>query len=435
MICCVLGFCLDFLKQKVLFLDENKHNMVVFIDYERPQNFEFTHPNLYFFTVQSLLDISVVSAKIASLGLVLPIEVVELKKDSLLQQVAAKILSIHQHLNVEFSDVLDFGVQKYKNAIENLQKSYQKIQHLKDLFKNIPAIIVGAGPSLESTIADLEKYQSKALIIAGGKALEKIPFKPHFGVIIDPNELLANVTNLDTVICFQARVNSQNLARFSSNRLQIPEGHLPFLNELTGDDSIADCGVTCGNVGVYLSLVLGCNPIITCGMDFCFLDNRKYAFDESKVLQDSVTAVNQKGILVKTQNDWMLAVAWMQKVSKLNPDRKFFNISEEGLEFFPKTTFADLFFDLQEDFHYKIQKILQKVPYNCLEEASRFQTDFSSEKKQTVNIEEKLLIPLWNLWSPIFEREFVKNGSNSDEEMQKHKLAFFDMVLNEYRQL
>lgn len=442
MICCVLGFSLDFLKQNLFFLEKDKNNRVVFIDYKIPEKCEVVHSNIHFFAISSLFDISLVSSKIASIALFLEIEIVDLKNDPTLQQVASKILSIHQSLCVEFSDVLDFGAQKYKNALENLQKPYQRFYHLRNAFKDVPAIIVGAGPSLELIINDLEKYCDKALIIAGGKALEKIPFEPHFGVIIDPNEPLSNVSHTNTTICFQSRVNNHNLANFSSYRLQIPDSHLSFLNELTGDEQLALCGPTCGTVAVYLSLVLGCNPIITCGMDFCFLDDKKYAMDEKKQHKGNAWALNKKQQRVMTQKDWILAVQWMQQVEALYPNRQFFNISEEGLSFFSEANLSDFSFLNQDNFYQKIQKLLQKIPYESNNQILKWQKMIQLTQVENLNtleesniVQLQLLDPLWRLWQPIFEREFMKSTCNENEEMEKHKLAFFDLVLKAHKEV
>ena len=63
--------------------------------------------------------------------------------------------------------------------------------NLKGVFGGFPAIIVGAGPSLEYCIEDLKELKNRAFIIAGGSAvsaLSKWGIEPHLIVAVDPNE-------------------------------------------------------------------------------------------------------------------------------------------------------------------------------------------------------------------------------------------------------
>lgn len=61
---------------------------------------------------------------------------------------------------------------------------------LFDKFKEVPAIICGAGPSLEKNLTLLKEIKDQAIIFAGGSALNALQAKgitPHFGAGIDPN--------------------------------------------------------------------------------------------------------------------------------------------------------------------------------------------------------------------------------------------------------
>ena len=61
---------------------------------------------------------------------------------------------------------------------------------LFECFKDVPAIICGAGPSLDKNIDLLARLKDKALIFAGSTALNALIGKkilPHFGAAIDPH--------------------------------------------------------------------------------------------------------------------------------------------------------------------------------------------------------------------------------------------------------
>jgi hypothetical protein len=90
---------------------------------------------------------------------------------------------------IEFQD---FGVSTFHNVFQNILQT-EKIRMVSDLFgqfKKMPAIICGAGPSLSRDIDQLKKWNSHALVFAGGATLESLSkhgVDIHFAATIDPN--------------------------------------------------------------------------------------------------------------------------------------------------------------------------------------------------------------------------------------------------------
>ncbi|HEY4832211.1 MAG TPA: 6-hydroxymethylpterin diphosphokinase MptE-like protein, partial [Waddliaceae bacterium] len=76
----------------------------------------------------------------------------------------------------------------YRNLLE-LPKAYLG-DKLYGKFEGVPAIICGAGPSLDKNLPLLKELEDRALIFAGGSAMNAINtfgILPHFGVGVDPN--------------------------------------------------------------------------------------------------------------------------------------------------------------------------------------------------------------------------------------------------------
>ncbi|HSX25929.1 MAG TPA: 6-hydroxymethylpterin diphosphokinase MptE-like protein, partial [Chlamydiales bacterium] len=84
------------------------------------------------------------------------------------------------------------GYQPFQNFVQNLRHLPYSFyaNGLKGSFQNVPAIVCGAGPSLQQSMPILRTLENKALLIAGGSTLAALSSQgvmPHFGMAIDPN--------------------------------------------------------------------------------------------------------------------------------------------------------------------------------------------------------------------------------------------------------
>lgn len=310
------------------------------------------------------------------------------------------VLEIKEKIaNLQLSDAADFCCSLARNAKQNLSKPFRSILDLQGTFKKIPAIIVGAGPSLEKNGHLLGFFTDKALLFAGGHALAKIPVKPHFGVLIDKNPPDYSFSHKDIPILFQARAHPDLIV--SSDRVLIPDSHFPFLNAMAGQNGLFDGGWTVGNTMVAIAAFFGCDPIICVGMDYSYEDGKKYAFEESK--RENVTP-----------DDWIMAVMWMEEFARKNPNTTFLNA---GKNFWKGCQLEDLRFEKQQ---IHIQKTHQ---YSTSIEAW-----MQSLQKKDEILHENLLIPLWKIW----ERVFAKAGDFTSEQMKLHQTLFFKQVVLEH---
>ncbi len=187
-----------------------------------------------------------------------------------------------------------YSCMQWKNFISNLLKlsSSFSLSALKGKFKNIPALICGAGPSLYSEKEIIKKMYDKAFIIAGGSAitaLSSFGVQAHMGVVIDPNEeeflRLQKSTLMEMPIIYTPRVNRKVFDTFNGPlgylRSSSVGEHYDFAEKSLGIDSKAlgshsreAFSVTTENIA--LAHFLGFSPIILCGVDLAYSENARY---------------------------------------------------------------------------------------------------------------------------------------------------------------
>ncbi len=404
MILCCFGFSKQFIQEKITWLEEDVQRRLVFVDDAVSQ---VDHPQVKTYLLESPLQIHSIATRIAEDAVLFPLEIINKSDSPLFPNFQETLLEKHRLASLLLSDAADFGCSVAQNAKQNLSKPFRLIQDLKGAFDGIPAILVGAGPSLEKDAPHIASFQNKALIFAGGHGLEKIPCKPHFGAILDKNPLPFSPKHPEIPLFFQARAHPIS---WEGERILAPESHFSFLNFLSQDFSSFDSGWTVGNFMAQLATFLGCNPIICSGMDYCYSGNKKYAFDVSESEED--------------QPDWAAAVSWMKDLAAKNPEVEFLKTSG-GHSYFPECELTEL--QLKEMPNLKIGQALSKTR---IHEPISFSPWKEALQRKEDSIYEELLLPLWKLWRPVFAREY--KPSESEEKMEIHKKLFFEQVLQEH---
>lgn len=156
-------------------------------------------------------------------------------------------------------------------------------------YHSVPAIICGAGPSLEKNIDQLVKLKDKALIFTGCtgvNVLEKKKMLPHFLGYIDPNvaqtERFQNNNSFEVSAFYYNRVHRDTLRWLHSQRLFFG-GCIdsPINSYLEKEWGISEEGISgFGSILSWLLLVakdMGCNPIIFVGMDLALTGGERYS--------------------------------------------------------------------------------------------------------------------------------------------------------------
>ncbi|NGX34143.1 MAG: hypothetical protein K1060chlam1_00492 [Candidatus Anoxychlamydiales bacterium] len=344
--------------KKLIFIEDNLENLQNFFSFDIANSF-LRNENVDFHYLNDIKkDVSSIIAKSISAN----IEVItfekkkskkfEILKENILKNSLINFFSTHDSL---------YSHRLFKNFIKNLDKlkSSFLVNKFKDKFKNKPAIILGAGPSLNYSYEKLKTFSNKALIIAGGSAITSLTnqnIEPHLAVAIDPNfeefKRLKDSVSFQAPILYSTRVNFGVFNTFNGPRGYIKAGICSFFEvwlekelEILGKylktkpDNMAMSVTT---ICLSLAKLFGCNPIIIDGVDLAFSENKNYA---SSITQNNNLDKNQKDIgdqpiVLKDKNNknvystlkWKIERDWLNIFAKKSKNTKFLNATKFGLQ-------------------------------------------------------------------------------------------------------
>lgn len=309
--------------------------------------------------------------------------------------------------NALLEEYLKYGVGFYKNFYPNLlflTGSYLG-NRLFGKFHRVPAIICGAGPSLDKHAHLLGNLKDKALIFAGGSAMNALNaahVQPHFGAGIDPNaeqyKRLSENHAYEVPFFYRNRMFHQAFQSIHGPRLYIPGsgGYAVsdwFEEKLGIKSELLDEGHNVVNFCLEIAHRLGCDPIIFVGVDLAYTGNLQYApgivddavLDKTNVLhttdfdRESLTKTDIQGNPVTTLWKWVAESEWIGDFAKDHPDVRIINCTEGGLGFpgVPNEPFKEVVesylkntFDLSGRVHGEIQNsALQQISYEKIVES------------------------------------------------------------------
>ncbi|SCA64052.1 Uncharacterized protein SCG7086_BR_00050 [Chlamydiales bacterium SCGC AG-110-P3] len=258
-------------------------------------------------------------------------------------------------------EFLRYGCKFYKNYYRNLQFLPGSIRAsgLYGKFEGIPAIICGAGPSLDKNFEILRQLDRRALVFAGGSAINALTNRglvPHYGATVDPNheqyKRMSSQSGFTLPFFYKGRTYYQVLPSLSGQRILLPGNTgYPASSWVEKQLGITEPFIREGHNVLHLSIdlarMMGCNPIIFVGMDLAYTDMQLYASDvvgEAKVSEKELTAatdLNNNSFLrddiygkpVYTLWKWVAESHYTSKYAKSFPEVTFINATEGGLGF------------------------------------------------------------------------------------------------------
>ena len=274
------------------------------------------------------------------------------------------------------------------NLIPNLKRIPGSFfaNKMKGAFRGVPAVICGAGPSLEGALKTLKELEHKALIFGGGSSIAALTHGgvlPHFAAAIDPNaqewDCLKRNSAFDIPLFFGPRVLPKifhavhgdlgYVQTFSGGPLErMVEEKLGLLgSELEMGEGIPGMSVTTLNIN--LAIHFGCDPIILCGVDLAYTDDKLYAsgvISESKIEENTLFKTNPSCKRVKTLVKWLMESEWIASRAK-TASARFINATEgglgfEGIEMAPLSTIAGAF--IQRDLRGQIRAEIENSRIN-----------------------------------------------------------------------
>jgi hypothetical protein len=270
---------------------------------------------------------------------------------------------------------------------------------LKGKFRNIPAIICGAGPSLQSSLPHLRGLHDHALIIAGGStiaALSNQGIQPHLGIAIDPNaeefDRLKIASSYEMPLIYGTRLQPDVFNTTNSERGYLIsdtggpcERYFEKQMELEGDPIGPELGseaLSVTTLAIALAVEMGCSPILLNGIDLAYSEQNRYAegimpsskinLDEKRREKKSPEKLLKRkdihGHYVHTLVKWVMESDCIAAYAKAHPDTHFVNVSAKGLGFpgIPNVPFSEAIsqlhssYDLRALVHAETQKL--KLP-------------------------------------------------------------------------
>lgn len=346
--------------------------------------------------------------------------------------------------NALVDEYLEYGARFFYNFYQNIHKLPKAYlgNKMYGKFKNVPAIICGAGPSLTKHLPLLPHLVDKALIFAGGSAMNALNsagIKPHLGAGIDPNpaqlERIKNNTAYEVPFFYRNRMNPEALNLIRGGLLYITGcgGYdvAKWYEEnlgIYGED--LDEGHNVVNFSLQTAKQLGCNPIIFIGVDLGFTDHKTYAPGiEDNVSIDIKNAMNSvkfddKPILKEdiygrpfyTLWKWIAESEWISEFARDNPDFTLINCTEGGLGF-PGVVNKPLLDVIDE--YLTRQYPIAEMLHGEIQNSKLWQVTFAKVLRLTYTLEQSLRNCLDHLNVLLNEASLVECEMNASQTLPK----------------
>jgi hypothetical protein len=264
--------------------------------------------------------------------------------------------------------------QLFANFLPNLLQLERSVhaEGLLGQFRDVPAVICGAGPSLNAAIPLLRALDQRALLLAGGSAITALSAQgvsPHLAIALDPNQeeylRLKPSLHFEGPLLYALRLHpavcttcNGPFSYLRSGTGGICEAWIEERLQIHGTHIGLDLGreaLSVTTLALSLAYALGCNPILFAGVDLAYTGLQRYA---SGVMTDSGICVQEmqnetraterllqrrghRGASVHTLLKWVMESECIGAFARSHPDRLFLNTSPEGLGF-PGVPYAPL---------------------------------------------------------------------------------------------
>lgn len=263
-------------------------------------------------------------------------------------QLLSIIHSYNLELQVQVNAIEKLSSQISRNLAENLPYIIEgySIISFKEIFKDCPAVIVSAGPSLEKNIDELKDVQDKAVIFAGVRTLKPLLDRgiiPHFLCNIDPQDITYELAkdHMDLSIPVISLVHGNHILveEWKGKKIFITDDKLKNLVEyIFGErqDTI-EVGGSVANSSTAIATYMGCNPLILVGQDLAFTDQKHHSDIASKVCEEDqkessgdLLVEDIYGNRIPTSSQLYYYLNWFENYIKDHSNNTFIDATEGG---------------------------------------------------------------------------------------------------------
>ena len=218
------------------------------------------------------------------------------------------------------------------------------IRIIHDLFRDIPGIIIGAGPSLGKNVHLLVDAQKKYPLFCCDRAYKKVfeatGVVPHFTVVADASDAVARFfTGLDT-----SRTILVAATYASALVLELPWKEKIFYNLTDADKGFESAalnltgrkitaipgGLIAGNIAFIIAKIAGCNPMTFIGND---LSMSEPSSRPGEISYESADALGNK---IYSLPGFLAGLEWLMEFLRIDKDfssgiLKVYNSTEGGI--------------------------------------------------------------------------------------------------------
>lgn len=291
--------------------------------------------------------------------------------DKFVEWLKKELVLIEHNFSFQVKNMYSF----FNSTLKRLDKKFQlkKLTDYKDALKDVPAIIVSAGPSLSKNIEALKNVKDKAVLFCVGTALGtlyKNGITPDFVNVIERVNT-SHHYNLPfskdiSFICEQftepSYLDIPFKERFLTNSLENDDARW-FLEKAEEEFVPFETKGTVAYHALYSAYYLGCNPIILIGQDLAYSNGSCYSkgskFEDLECIFDAEE--NKYKIVAKDfdkfKDAYCASVNWDEdkKVEKVKQRLETFNqnlvtVPGQDNNLLPTDSVYSLFINYIQDF-------------------------------------------------------------------------------------
>lgn len=227
----------------------------------------------------------------------------------------------------------------FKHVLE-----YPDVTQLANALVGVPALVVGAGPSLDQSLEDIKQVQDRMLIFAAASALaplQKAGVNPMMTLALEGRDESRQFQGADHTRTILAASSTGHPAHFDkwSGPQAIFHVH-QWVSALTGQGMVLPHGGHVGSAAFSLAVLWGCDPVVLVGQDLGYPGGRFHATgrpggeDYDKPDMTPVKAINGGEVL--TSAEFASYRSWYSEsaayLKRVRPDRRVINATAAGAE-------------------------------------------------------------------------------------------------------
>ena len=227
------------------------------------------------------------------------------------EDLSSRVFDYINAFNTDGATKTRFGSTFFENRLKHLTSMHhdKKLEDLAGKYKNIPALIVAAGPSLDKNIDQVVKAMGKSVIISVDTALPSLlnhGIKPDFITSIDYNPLTYEKISGQAFnpVCQQINLVCTSWVTHTVTK-QFPADNIywAFGNNALENWINASLGgkIAIGGIGTVAHLnftsaqIMGCDPIIFVGQDLAFSNGQGHSSNVVLSSDETVKKMLDKG--------------------------------------------------------------------------------------------------------------------------------------------